>query len=67
MKQRKQISQARRGFLRNAGIGAGATAVAAVVPGTAFAEVDQADVKGKQEQGYHLSQHILDYYRSAAS
>lgn len=59
----------RREFLREslvAGVGA-ATVMA--VPGAAMAAPDPVDKAepGSKQQGYRLSRHILDYYRTAAS
>jgi len=59
----------RRQFIRSslaAGVGA---ATAATLPGAAVAAPDQADEENpkSRQQGYRLSRHILDYYRTAAS
>ena len=65
---KQQVSQSRRKFLRDTSISGGAVAVAASVPGVALAErPDEEPGQNKTEQGYRLTEHILAYYRSAAS
>lgn len=68
-KSKDTISQSRREFLRNAGKTGGLAAAAAVAPGAALAGTQEAPVDDKQtkKDGYRLTQHILDYYKSAAS
>ena len=65
---KQQVSQSRRKFLRDAGITGGIVAAAAATPGIALAETDdpasRADGPG---EGYRLTDHILAYYKSAAS
>ena len=69
MKQNdKQTSESRRAFLRGTvATGAGA-AVAATVPGVAVAATsDTSPEPDTKQKGYRLTQHILDYYKTAAS
>lgn len=70
MKAKKVIETRvnRRGFLKaatGAAIGAGvmASQTANAVPESVE---DNAGVEDKSAKGYHLTQHILDYYKSAA-
>ena len=65
---KQQVSESRRRFLRDAGLSGGAVAVAASAPGAAFAQqpIKEA-VEQDAEQGYRLTDHILAYYKSAAS
>ncbi len=53
--------------MRDAGISGGVAAVAATAPGVALAEPTAEDTEAKPKEGYRLTQHILDYYKSAAS
>ena len=66
----KDVNQAvdtqRREFMRGSISASVGIAVAAVVPGSVMALEEETPVIKKQ-QGYHLSDHILDYYKSAAS
>lgn len=64
---KQQASQSRRKFLRDAGISGGVAVVTATAPGVVLAETPQADAKQKPEEGYRLSEHVLAYYKSAAS
>ena len=67
-KAKQQVSHSRRRFLRDAGVSGGAAAVAATAPGVALAENPEADNgQKKEQQGYRLTDHILAYYKSAAS
>jgi len=68
MKDPKQkLSQSRRKFLRDASVMGGIAAVAAGAPGIALAETAEQATAEKPDEGYRLTQHILDYYKSAAS
>ena len=61
------ISESRRSFLRKAGASGGAAVVAAAAPAAAIAETPEAEATtGKPAEGYRLTRHILDYYKSAA-
>ena len=69
MKQNdKQTSQSRRTFLRDTVLTSAGAAVATAVPGIAAASVAETgpEADGKQK-GYRLTQHIVDYYKTAAS
>lgn len=64
----KQTKLSRRTFLQGTlATGAGA-AMAAAVPGVAAADTSEASIDSDAKQkGYRLTQHILDYYKTAAS
>lgn len=64
----KQTKLSRRTFLQGTlATGAGA-AIAATVPGVAAADTSQASIESDAKaKGYRLTQHILDYYKTAAS
>jgi hypothetical protein len=65
MKDTKADSGSRREFLKTgATLGAGA-AVAALLPETAAAVVDEDPKLEKNEKrGYQLTQHVVDYYKT---
>ncbi|MEE9326290.1 MAG: hypothetical protein V3U71_03265 [Cocleimonas sp.] len=67
MKKYPQASISRRKFI-SGGVILGAGVVAAVaIPNAAVASVKQpTDVENKKEEGYRLTKHIADYYKSAA-
>ncbi|MCB1800294.1 MAG: twin-arginine translocation signal domain-containing protein [Gammaproteobacteria bacterium] len=61
-------SESRRKFLRDAGVSGGLAAAAAAAPGVVSAAGSDADSSGdKSTEGYRLTQHILDYYKSASA
>ena len=65
-KHEKHVKRtSRREFLRDtAVVGTGVAAVAAM-PVTAVAAVNaQVETDKPVDQGYHLTQHIVDYYKS---
>lgn len=65
MKKYAEAKISRRQFL-SSGAAIGATAVAAVaIPNAALAE-EVPVVESKKEEGYRLTQHIADYYKSAS-
>lgn len=65
MKKYAKAKISRRQFITS-GVALGATAVAAVaIPNAALAD-EIAPVESKKEEGYRLTQHIADYYKSAA-
>jgi hypothetical protein len=64
---KQQISQSRRKFLRDAGVSGGIAAVAASAPGVTLAESEEGAAGRAPREGYRLTRHILDYYKSASS
>ena len=64
---KQQISQSRRKFLRDAGVSGGVAAAAVTVPGVALADAESGEREQKPGDGFRLTRHILDYYKSAAS
>lgn len=71
-KGKAQISkQARRKFLQGSAVtGAGAllaTAIPKVVTAAATDEHKESMKQNKKEEGYRLTEHIREYYKTAAS
>jgi hypothetical protein len=67
MKSTKDTSPSRRRFLQNMAATLPAAAATVAVPTQVAAAVEQAIDDGKpQSKGYRLTQHIADYYKSAA-
>ncbi|MCP5413555.1 MAG: twin-arginine translocation signal domain-containing protein [Chromatiaceae bacterium] len=64
---KQQVSQSRRKFLRDAGVSGGIVAVAATTPAVALAETGEVSAGDKPRDGYRLTEHILAYYKTAAS
>lgn len=67
MKKYAKAKISRRSFLSGGAILGAGTLVAVTLPGVAAAvETQEAEIKNKKEEGYRLTQHIADYYKSAA-
>lgn len=62
---KQSVDTQRREFMRDSISASVGVAVAASLPVSALAAEDESAVVKKQ-QGYHLTNHILDYYKSAA-
>ena len=66
-KQSRQVDKRRRKLLTGTVAAAGGIAVTAMT-GQSVAAIAEADVgtQAGDEEGYRLTQHIADYYKSAA-
>lgn len=69
MKQKsKPVDKGRRNFMSSAAAaGVGGALAAAIPASTALAANGEEDSDRKKAKGYQLTQHVLDYYKSAAS
>ena len=68
MKQEeKAIDDKRRKFLSGVAVAGVGSAVAVVMPSAAIAVSGESVEEPAEDKGYRLSQHIIDYYKSAAS
>jgi len=64
--KKQKLNKSRRDFLHSSAIvGAGAVA-ASSFSGRAVASVNTNQVEQPVEEGYRLTRHILDYYKTAA-
>ena len=64
----KQTDKSRRQFLYSTLAGGTGAALTATVPGlVAASATDESADAGKSNKGYRLTQHIADYYKTAAS
>jgi len=63
--ENKKVDTSRRNFLRGSAAAGAGVVITAVAPATAVAAPEEELKKG--DKGYHLTQHITDYYKSAAS
>jgi len=65
--KKQKLNEGRRDFLRGSVVvGAGAIA-ASGLSGQAIASVEIEKTEQSAEEGYRLTKHILDYYKTAAS
>ncbi len=63
--ENKKVDATRRNFLRGSAAAGAGVVIATVAPAAAVAAPEEEVKKGNK--GYHLTQHITDYYKSAAS
>lgn len=64
----KQTDKRRRKFLHDSLAGGTGAVLAAAAPGIAIAStVDDSPAADEHSKGYRLTQHIIDYYKTAAS
>jgi nitrous oxide reductase len=57
--------QQRREFIKKTAIVGAGVAATAVASTSAVADVGAASTEKPEQKGYQLSQHVLDYYKSA--
>ena len=62
----KRARKDRREFLKGMAVAGGAVTVAAAVPQAVAGAAQTPDLKAPGGKGYHVTQHILDYYKTAA-
>jgi hypothetical protein len=66
-KQKKDLDKKRREFIRNSTLVGAGIAATAVVPGVATAGVSIDRSEDKQQKGYQLTPHVIEYYKSLAN
>ena len=65
--KKQKVITSRRNFLRGSVIAGAGTVVASGLPATTVASTTPEKEEKPAEEGYRLTKHILDYYKSAAS
>ncbi|WP_428623978.1 twin-arginine translocation signal domain-containing protein [Sedimenticola sp.] len=63
----KTLDSGRREFIRGSLVTGVGVATAAVLPGTVMAAEESSSAQTKVQQGYRLTAHILEYYKTTAS
>ena len=66
-KQKTDFNHQRREFVKKSALATVGVTAATVLPGAAMAGDASPDTESKQQKGYQLTQHVVDYYKSAAS
>lgn len=61
------LNSERRNFLRGSLVAGAGAAAAAVLPGAVIAAEPAASDEAKEQKGYRLTPHILEYYKTTAS
>jgi len=66
-KTSKTLNEKRREFIKKSALVGAGVAATTVGAGEAVAAVDVEDNQVKENKGYQLTEHVLEYYKSAAS
>ncbi len=66
-KTEKELDKSKRGFIKKSTLAGAGVVATMMVSGEAVAEIGVDDETTPENKGYHLTQHVLDYYKSAAS
>ncbi len=66
-KTNKDLNKNRREFIKNSTLAGAGVAAAAVMPGAVSASTAIDKPEDKKQSGYQLTEHILEYYKSAAN
>lgn len=61
----KPKDQERRAFIKKSTIVGATVAATAVASTSVVADVVSASTEKPEQKGYHVTQHVLDYYKSA--
>jgi len=64
---KNSLNKTRREFIKNSTLVGAGVAATAVLPGAAIASSEIERPEDKKQKGYQLTEHILEYYKSAAS
>ncbi len=65
-KTKKELDKSKRDFIKKSALASAGVVAGTVVSGEAAA-VDADSKETRQDKGYQLTPHILEYYKSAAS
>jgi shikimate 5-dehydrogenase len=66
-KIKKDLDKKRREFIKKSTLVGAGIAATAVVPGVATAGVSVDRPEDKQQKGYQLTPHVIEYYKSLAN
>ncbi len=66
-KTKNDLNKKRREFIKNSTLVGAGIAATAVIPGAVSASSTIEKPEDKKQSGYQLTEHILEYYKSAAS
>ncbi len=66
-KIKKDLDKERREFIKKSTLVGAGIAAAAVAPGAATAGVSVDKSEDKQQKGYQLTPHVIEYYKSLAN
>ena len=66
-KIKKDLDKQRREFIKKSTLVGAGMAATTVASGSAIASVSVHNPEERQQKGYQLTQHVIDYYKSAAN
>lgn len=66
-KKSNDLNKNRREFIKNSTLAGAGVAAAAVMPAAVSASATIEKTEDKKQKGYQLTEHVLEYYKSAAS
>ena len=66
-KPTKELDTTKRDFIKKSALAGAGVVATTVISGEAVAAISVDDKQTRQDKGYQLTQHVLDYYKSAAS
>ena len=66
-KIKKDLDKQRREFIKKSTLVGAGMAATTVASGSAIASVSTHNPEKPQQKGYQLTQHVIDYYKSAAN
>ena len=66
-KTKESLNGNRRDFMKKSALVGAGVAASTVAGGEAIAAATSEESEPKQNKGYQLTQHVADYYKSAAS
>lgn len=66
-KKTNDVDAKRRAFVKNSTLAGAGIVAGTALPGAAMANVVEDNVEQSKQKGYQLTQHVIDYYKSAAS
>ncbi len=64
---RQKIDTSKRDFMKKSALAGAGVVATATVSGEAVAAVTDDDSQTRQDRGYQLTSHVLEYYKTAAS
>lgn len=62
-----RLDSTRREFIKKSTLVGVSVVASSVIPAAAIANVNDDQANANEQKGYQLTQHVIDYYKSAAN
>ena len=62
-----RLDSERREFIKKSTLVGVSVIASSVIPAAAIASVNENQTNANEQKGYQLTQHVIDYYKSAAN